>query len=86
MQQQNPLLSLPKTIFQINKQKRVGGGETFTTQDGQDGQGGRVLADKPEDQSSIPRTTWWKERTELCKLFSHRHTGAIAQTYPLTNK
>lgn len=33
----------------------------------------KVLAAWHGDPSSIPGTTWWEERTDLCKLFTDCH-------------
>lgn len=44
----------------------------------------KVLADTPEQQSSIPETHMMEEQNQLCKLFSELLMHLY--TYTLTNK
>lgn len=47
----------------------------------------KALTAKPENLSSIPGPTWWKKRTDSCKLSSDLHMclGTCSHTYPCTH-
>lgn len=37
----------------------------------------KAFAAMPEDELTLPRSTWWKERISFHRLFSDLHTCAI---------
>lgn len=46
----------------------------------------KTLASKPDDLTSIPGTTWWKERTNSLVLFSGLFGCTMTHPPPLPHK